>query len=81
LLAAGSGLATALFLGGGSGPLLPGWVWSVLKTTVVLAALVAVRWRLPVLRADRVVGLAWLVVLPLVLVQVLVVSVLAVGRG
>jgi NADH-quinone oxidoreductase subunit H len=81
LLAAGSGLATALFLGGGSGPLLPGWVWSVLKTTVVLAALVAVRWRLPVLRADRVMGLAWLVVLPLVLVQLLVVSVLAAGRG
>jgi NADH-quinone oxidoreductase subunit H len=81
LLAAGSGMATALFLGGGSGPLLPGWLWSVLKTAVVLAALVAVRGRLPVLRADRVMGLAWLVVLPLVLVQLLVVSVLATGRG
>lgn len=81
LLAAGSGMATALFLGGGSGPLLPGWLWSVLKTAVVLAVLVAVRWRLPVLRADRVMGLAWLVVLPLVLVQLLVVSVLAAGRG
>jgi NADH-quinone oxidoreductase subunit H len=81
LLAAGSGMATALFLGGGSGPLLPGWLWSVLKTTVVMAALVAVRWRLPVLRADRVMGLAWLVALPLVLVQLLVVAVLAVGRA
>jgi NADH-quinone oxidoreductase subunit H len=81
LLAAGSGMATALFLGGGSGPLLPGWLWSVLKTAVVMAVLVAVRWRLPVLRADRVMGLVWLVVLPLVLVQLLVVSVLAAGRG
>jgi NADH-quinone oxidoreductase subunit H len=81
LLAAGSGMATALFLGGGSGPLLPGWLWSVLKTAVVLAALVVVRRRLPVLRADRMMGLAWLVVLPLALVQLLVVSVLAAGRG
>jgi NADH-quinone oxidoreductase subunit H len=81
LLAAGAGMATALFLGGGAGPLLPGWVWSVLKTVVVLAALVVVRRRLPLIRADRVMGMEWLVVLPLVLVQVLVVSVLAVGGG
>jgi NADH-quinone oxidoreductase subunit H len=81
LLATGSGMATALFLGGGSGPLLPGWLWSVLKTAVVLAALVAVRRRLPLLRADRVMGAAWLIVLPLVLVQLLVVSVVAAGRG
>jgi NADH-quinone oxidoreductase subunit H len=77
LLAVGAGMATALFLGGGAGPLLPGWLWSLVKTAVVLAALVAVRRSGPVLRADRVMRLAWLVVLPVTLLQLLVVSVLA----
>jgi NADH-quinone oxidoreductase subunit H len=36
---------------------------------------------MPLLRADRVMRLAWLVVLPLTLVQLLVVSVVAAGRG
>jgi NADH-quinone oxidoreductase subunit H len=81
LLAAGSGMAVALFLGGGAGPLLPGWMWSLVKTLAVLAGLVAVRGRLPMLRADRWMRLAWLVVLPAILIQVLMVSVIAVVRG
>jgi NADH-quinone oxidoreductase subunit H len=81
LLAVGAGMATALFLGGGAGPVLPGWLWTVVKTSALLAALVAVRRRMPLLRADRVMRLAWLVVLPLTLVQLLVVSVVAAGRG
>lgn len=74
LLAAGAGMGTALFLGGGAGPLLPGWLWSVLKTLVLLAALVALRRRLPVLPADRIATATWLVVLPAVLGQLLIVS-------
>ena len=81
LLAAGSGMAVALFLGGGSGPLLPGWAWSLVKTVVVLAGLVALRGRLAVLRADRWMRLAWLVVLPATLLQVLVASVIALAGG
>lgn len=74
LLAAGAAMGTALFLGGGAGPLLPGWLWSVLKTLLLLAVLVALRRRLPVLRADRIATTAWVVVLPAVLVQLLIVS-------
>ncbi|GGL07366.1 NADH-quinone oxidoreductase subunit H [Mangrovihabitans endophyticus] len=81
LLAAGAAMASALFLGGPAGPVLPGWLWSALKTALVLAALVAVRRRMPVLRADRVMRLAWLVVLPLTLAQLLVVAVIAVVVG
>lgn len=81
LLAAGSGMAVALFLGGGAGPLLPGWAWSLVKTVVVLAGLVALRGRLPVLRADRWMRLAWVVVLPATLLQVLVASVIALVGG
>ncbi|MDG4801423.1 complex I subunit 1 family protein [Micromonospora sp. WMMD980] len=81
VLVAGAATAVALFLGGGSGPLLPAWLWSVAKTLAVLAVLVALRGRVPVLRADRLMRVAWLVVLPATLAQVLVVAVLVVGRG
>ncbi|MTE22100.1 NADH-quinone oxidoreductase subunit H [Streptomyces sp. TRM43335] len=81
LLAAGSGMAVALFLGGGAGPWLPGWAWSLLKTLAVLAALVALRRRLPVLRPERIVRLGWLVALPAVLLQLLVVSAVVVAKG
>nr|WP_244295437.1 complex I subunit 1 family protein [Micromonospora orduensis] len=81
LLAAGAATAVALFLGGGSGPLLPAWLWSLVKTLAVVAALVALRGRVPVLRADRVMRVAWLGALPATLAQVLAVAMLAVGRG
>lgn len=81
LLAAGAAFAVPLFLGGGAGPGLPGWAWVLTKTVLLLTALVVLRRRLPALRPDRFAEVGWLVLLPLVLVQVLVVSVLAVGRG
>ncbi|WNV73752.1 complex I subunit 1 family protein [Geodermatophilus sp. DSM 44513] len=81
LLTAGAAFGVALFLGGGSGPLLPAWLWSVGKTAALLAAFVVARRHLPTLRPDRIAPAAWLVVLPLVLVQLLVVSVVVLGRG
>lgn len=78
LLAAGAAFAVPLFLGGGAGPFLPGWAWSLLKTLLVLAVLIAVRRRLPLIRPDRLAVPAWMVVLPVILAQVLVVSLLSV---
>lgn len=80
LLAAGSAFAVPMFLGGGAGPLLPDWAWSAVKTVLLLGALVALRRRVPALRPDRFVEVGWLVLLPAVLLQVLVVSVVAVWR-
>lgn len=79
LLAAGSAFAVPLFLGGGAGPALPGWAWGVVKTLAVVAALVAVRRRLPAMRPDKFVEAGWAVLLPAVLLQDLAVAV-AVGR-
>lgn len=73
-------MATALFLGGHAGPVLPGPAWFGLKTVAVLVVLVVVGRRLPVLRPDRLVELSWMVLVPAVLLQTLVVAVLAV-RG
>lgn len=81
LLAAGAAFAVPMFLGGGAGPLLPGWLWVLIKTLVVLTALVLVRRRLPVLRPDLFMEVGWVILLPAALVQVLVVSVVAVWRG
>jgi NADH-quinone oxidoreductase subunit H len=73
-LAAGAAFAVPLFLGGSAGPVLPGAVWAAVKTLAVLAALVWLRWRLPLIRPDRYVELAWVVLIPLILAQTLVTS-------
>lgn len=78
LLAAGAAFAVPLFLGGGAGPLLPGWLWSVLKTLAVLTALVWVGRRLPTLRMERFEEFGWLVLLPAMLLQVLAVAVVVI---
>jgi NADH-quinone oxidoreductase subunit H len=81
LLAAGAAFAVPAFLGGGLGPVLPAWLWSVLKTALLLAGLVWLRRRVPVLRPDRFAEAAWTLLLPLTLLQLLVVSVIVVVRS
>ena len=84
LLAAGAAFAVPMFLGGGAGPLLAPWAWVLVKTLLVVAVLVAVRHRVGLLRPDQLVEAAWVLVLPVVIAQDLVVAVVAVataGRG
>jgi NADH-quinone oxidoreductase subunit H len=81
LLAAGSAFAVPMFLGGGAGPMLPGWAWVLVKALLLLVVLVALRRRLPAVRPDRLMEAGWLVLLPAVLLQVLVVAVVVVGTG
>ncbi|MFD3524989.1 NADH-quinone oxidoreductase subunit H [Streptomyces sp. NPDC058653] len=78
-LAAGAAMAVPLFLGGGAGPGLPGWAWSLVKTVLVLGLLVCAARRLPVLRADRYVEFAWVVLLPAAVAQALVPALVALG--
>lgn len=80
LLAAGSAFAVPLFLGGGAGPLLPDWLWVIAKTVALLSVLVWLRRRLPVFRPDKFMEVGWLVLLPAVLVQDLIVAIVAVWR-
>lgn len=75
-LTASAAMSVPLFLGGGSGPVLPPVLWQLVKTLAVLLGLVAVRWRWPLIRSDRFEEIAWVVLLPAILLQALVVSVL-----
>lgn len=69
-----AGFGTAMFLGGGAGPLLPAPVWTLLKTAALLAVLIAARWRWPQVRTERFEEIAWTMLLPLSVLQALVVS-------
>jgi len=79
LLAAGAAFAVPMFLGGGAGPLLPAWAWVLVKATVLLAVLVWLRRRVPALRPDMFMEVGWLVLLPAVLLQDLLVAVIVIG--
>jgi NADH-quinone oxidoreductase subunit H len=80
LLAAGAAFAVPMFLGGGAGPVLADWMWVLIKAATVLAVLVWARRRLPALRPDLFMEVGWMVLLPAVLAQDLVVAVVAAGR-
>jgi NADH-quinone oxidoreductase subunit H len=81
LLAAGAAFAVPMFLGGASGPVLPSWAWVLVKTTALLALLVWLRRRLPAVRPDKFMEAGWVVLLPVVLLQDLLVAVVAVWRA
>lgn len=74
LLVVAAAFAVPLFLGGGHGPLLPSWAWTLLKTGTVLTVLLWARRRLPTIRMDRFVELAWVVVIPVTIAQALAVA-------
>nr|CTQ89695.1 NADH-ubiquinone oxidoreductase chain H (EC 1.6.5.3) [Kibdelosporangium sp. MJ126-NF4] len=72
LLTSGAAFAVPLFLGGGN------WVWTTVKTVAVLGVLVLLKRRLPTIRMDRYAEFAWVVLIPVMLVQALVVAVVVV---
>lgn len=69
-------LATVLFLGGWSGPLLPGVVWFFLKTYFLIWAMMWFRWTFPRLRFDQLMTFCWTVMIPLSIVNLLVTALL-----
>lgn len=81
LLAAGAVFAVPMFLGGGAGPLLPGWLWVLVKALLLVVVLVAVGRRLPTIRPERFLELGWMVLLPAVMLQLLIVAVVVLVGG
>ncbi len=67
-----SAIATTLFLGGWQGPLLPSVVWFLLKAYGIVFLLMWVRWTLPRVRMDQMMGFAWKVLTPIALLNLLI---------
>jgi len=66
-----SALAVALFFGGWHGPLLPGWVWFILKTYILVFVSIWIRWTLPRIRIDQLMDLGWKFLFPVSVANIL----------
>ncbi|MGH3472432.1 MAG: complex I subunit 1/NuoH family protein [Nocardioidaceae bacterium] len=75
-------LTTVLFLGGWHGPVAGalGWLWTLLKVGLVSFVVIWVRVAYPRMRADQLQKLAWTVLVPLVLLQLIITTVGVVWR-
>lgn len=76
VLVAVAAMGAALFLGGWMGPWLPGSVWLAVKTLALLAVLVSTAHLVARVRLERFVTFAWVVLIPLALVDVFLSGVL-----
>lgn len=65
-------LAVLLFLGGWSGPLLPGPIWFLLKLYLIIFAMIWFRWTFPRVRIDQMLHFGWKILLPLTLINFLI---------
>jgi NADH-quinone oxidoreductase subunit H len=74
-----SALATLLFLGGWNGPILPPIVWFFAKLTAFGVFFIWVRFTMPRLREDQLQKLAWKLLIPIGLINVLLIALYKVG--
>jgi len=65
-------VATVLFLGGWHGPLLPGFVWFFIKVYALILVMMWARWTFPRLRFDQQMTFAWVILVPLAILNLLV---------
>ena len=70
-----SAVITTLFLSGWRGPLLPPWLWFILKTFIVFCVMVWTRATLPRVRIDQLMALAWKFLFPLALINLFITAV------
>jgi len=70
-----SAIITTLFLGGWRGPLLPPWLWFVIKVVIVFFVMVWTRTTLPRIRIDQLMAFAWKCLLPLALINLIITAI------
>ncbi|MFB6351480.1 MAG: NADH-quinone oxidoreductase subunit H, partial [Bradymonadaceae bacterium] len=77
-------MGAVLFLGGYAGPWLPGPAWMSLKTLAVMALMVGLGSRMQLRTTDEMLRLAWKILIPVGLANVLLVGaiiLMGVGQG
>ena len=70
-----SAIITTLFLGGWRGPVLPPWLWFVIKVVIVFFVMVWTRTTLPRIRIDQLMAFAWKCLLPLALINLIITAI------
>lgn len=75
-----SALAATLFLSGWRGPWLPGWMWYLLKTSLVLFVFIWFRWTFPRLRSDQLMTFSWKFLTPLAFINLIVTGLIMVWK-
>ncbi|MFH0768524.1 MAG: NADH-quinone oxidoreductase subunit NuoH [Chloroflexota bacterium] len=67
-----SAIISTLFLGGWRGPLLPPWLWLLIKSGAVFFVMLWIRATVPRVRIDQLMALAWKFLLPLALINLVI---------
>lgn len=71
-LVAVSCLCATVFFGGWQGPWLPSWLWIIIKTYIIMLVFMWLKWTLPRIRMDHLMGFSWKFLILVALANVLV---------
>ena len=67
-----SAVAVTFFLGGYQGPFLPGIVWFLLKSYLLVFVIMWLRWTYPRVRFDQLLNISWKALIPLAFINLLI---------
>ncbi len=67
-----SAVATTFFLGGYLGPILPGFVWFLIKTYFLVFVILWFRWTFPRVRFDQLLNFSWKILIPAAFINLIV---------
>src|SRR3972149_2258426 len=67
-----SAIAVTFFLGGYQGPFLPGIVWFLITSYLLVFVIIWLRWTFPRVRFDQLLNFSWKVLIPLTFINLLV---------
>jgi NADH-quinone oxidoreductase subunit H len=68
-------IIATLFLGGWRGPLLPPWLWFIIKILLVFFVMVWTRTTLPRVRIDQLMAFAWKFLFPLAIINMIITAI------
>jgi NADH-quinone oxidoreductase subunit H len=67
-----SAIAATFFLGGYQGPFLPGIVWFLLKSYLLVFVIMWLKWTFPRVRFDQLLNISWKALIPLAFINLLI---------
>ncbi len=67
-----SAIAVTFFLGGYQGPFLPGIIWFLLKSYLLVFVIMWLRWTFPRVRFDQLLNISWKALIPLAFINLLI---------